>query len=122
MGIVRHNLPEQLLLCRIVFGCAVFGLVNTSQVRAQAQTESTSISGPEYEVATIKLDRAGDITQRVRFVYTPGGLSAKNITLQLLIRDAYGVADFQITGGPNWLNSMEYDVEAKMEESAADEL
>ena len=37
-----------------------------------------------------------------------------NVTLRLLIRQAYQLQDFQITGGPSWLASDHFDVIAKM--------
>lgn len=54
---------------------------------------------------------------------TLGGLSGyyQNVTLHTLIRVAYGVQDSQILEGPTWLNSEKYDIEAKMDKSAADE-
>jgi uncharacterized protein (TIGR03435 family) len=40
----------------------------------------------------------------------------------LLIRAAYHVPDFQISGGPNWLESERYDIDAKSSTAAnADE-
>jgi uncharacterized protein (TIGR03435 family) len=43
----------------------------------------------------------------------PGRLSAENITLKLLTAEAYRVYDYQISGGPKWVESERYDVEAK---------
>ena len=40
----------------------------------------------------------------------------------MLIRVAYGVEENQISGAPNWLNSENYNVEAKMDSPAVDEL
>ncbi len=33
--------------------------------------------------------------------------------MKILIQQAYGVKDFQISGGPGWINSERYDVVAK---------
>ena len=38
---------------------------------------------------------------------------ATNVTLKTLIQSAYGVKDFQITGGPRWLDGDAYDVSAR---------
>jgi uncharacterized protein (TIGR03435 family) len=97
-------------------------LLNTTDVLAQAMSQSNSTNGPVYEVASIKPDEKADGTERVTFRYTPDGLIAKNMSLQLLIRTAYGVYDSQIIGAPNWLDAREYDIEAKMDESEADKL
>ena len=44
----------------------------------------------------------------------PGGrLSARNVTVRKLIRNAFGVDDFQIAGAPGWIDSASYDIEAK---------
>ena len=46
----------------------------------------------------------------------PGGsLRAENAPLVLLIQNAYQLQAFQIVGGPEWINSERYDVEAKPE-------
>jgi uncharacterized protein (TIGR03435 family) len=47
---------------------------------------------------------------------------ATNVTLHGLIRRAYDVQDDQILGGPDWLNSEGYDIDAKLEKSVFDEL
>jgi len=45
---------------------------------------------------------------------TPGGrLVAQNATLQQLITTAYQIRDFQLFGGPSWLTSEHFDIEAK---------
>jgi uncharacterized protein (TIGR03435 family) len=75
-----------------------------------------------YEVSSVRIDKTGDITRSVHFRQTPDALYIENFTLRLLIRQAYGVADYQIQGAPKWVNSEEFEIEAKMEESAAEEL
>ena len=39
--------------------------------------------------------------------------SAKNVTVKVLIQHAYEVRDFQISGGPGWLDKERYDITAK---------
>ena len=65
-----------------------------------------------FEVASIKPNNSGD--GRVMMQNQPGRFVATNITLRLLIRNAYQVQDFQITGGPNWLGSDHFDIIAKV--------
>jgi uncharacterized protein (TIGR03435 family) len=46
----------------------------------------------------------------------PGGrLSASNAPLAMLIQRAYAVQPFQVIGGPAWVNTDGYDVDAKPE-------
>src|SRR5437016_11183131 len=40
-------------------------------------------------------------------------LSGKNVTLKELIAEAYHVELYQVSGGPDWLDSAEFDIEAK---------
>jgi len=42
-----------------------------------------------------------------------GGLSATGVTLKMLIGLAYGVFAYQITGGPAWIGTERWDIEAK---------
>jgi uncharacterized protein (TIGR03435 family) len=52
-----------------------------------------------------------------KMTYLPTGFSAKNSTLKRLIVEAYRVQPFQVTG-PKWLDSNEYDIEARSVGSA----
>jgi uncharacterized protein (TIGR03435 family) len=97
----------------------LIGVLHATQGRAQAQSPNTSHSF-EYEVASIKPNKSG--TNMVRLMLSPDGLSATNGTLQMLIHVAYGAEDNQISGGPSWLNSDHYDMEAKMDSATADAL
>jgi len=45
----------------------------------------------------------------------PPAPMATNVTLETLIQSAFGVKDFQIVGGPSWLDSTAYDVSAKID-------
>jgi uncharacterized protein (TIGR03435 family) len=53
----------------------------------------------------------------VRMMVRPDGLTAMGATLQMLIQNAYEIQDFQIEGGPKWVSSDRYDIEAKMDSS-----
>ncbi len=43
----------------------------------------------------------------------PGRLSGKNVSLKQLIAAAWSVHDFQVEGGPKWIDADRYDLEAK---------
>src|SRR5215831_1616650 len=67
-----------------------------------------------FDVAAIK--PAGD-TQEFSFsMVQPGGrYVGQNMSLRLLIKTAYGVHDSQIVGGPSWIGSDHWDINAKAE-------
>jgi bla regulator protein blaR1 len=97
----------------------LIGVLHATQVRAESQAPNTS-TPYEYEAASIKPNKSD--TNMVRLMFSPDGLTATNGTLQMLIHAAYGVEDHQISGGPGWLNSDHYDIEAKMDSATAEAL
>lgn len=65
-----------------------------------------------FEVASIK--PADPAATGARVGVSPGGMfTATNVTLKALIQQAYEVRDFQISGGPGWLDTQRYDIAAK---------
>ena len=53
---------------------------------------------------------------RVGVEMMPGGrVSMTGVNARFLIQQAYGVRDFQIVGGPEWMGSDRYDITAKPE-------
>jgi uncharacterized protein (TIGR03435 family) len=89
-----------------------------SVVRLAGQVSQASDSrAPAFEVASVKLaapfaPRPGRLGS-VNVSITPGRLIARNANLKELIRDAYSLDDYQVVGGPTWLPSTRFDVEAK---------
>lgn len=77
-------------------------------------SEEAPASPTRYEVATIKPNATGD--HRVMLQIMPGGrFQATGVTLKFLMQEAYGVRDFQISGGPSWMNTDRWDIVAKGE-------
>jgi uncharacterized protein (TIGR03435 family) len=73
---------------------------------------------PAFEVASVKPNKSGD--NRVMLGFQPGGrVTASNVTLRMLIRQAWRIQDFQIVGGPGWIGSDRFDIVAKAEGNPA---
>ena len=70
---------------------------------------------PKFEVASIKPSNSED--RRPFFNQTAGQYTVRNSTVRRLIQAAYMIKDFQIAGGPEWMNSDLYDISAKPETS-----
>jgi uncharacterized protein (TIGR03435 family) len=66
---------------------------------------------PGVEVATIKPTQPG--TQLFMLVIQGENVVVKNFTLKYLIKFAYDVPERQIAGGPGWLDTDRWDIEAK---------
>jgi uncharacterized protein (TIGR03435 family) len=75
---------------------------------------ATTLSAAEtFDVASVK-PSTGSIEDPRRLNVTPtGNFTATNITVRALLRYAYDVQDFQLAGGPSWLNDDRFDVVAK---------
>ena len=70
---------------------------------------------PAFEVASIKPNTSAD--NRIGIGLQPGGrFTATGATLRLLVRQAFRVQDFQVSGGPAWAGVDRYDIEAKAPE------
>lgn len=77
-----------------------------------AQSPQPPAVGPAFEVASIKPNTSGD--GRVMMENQPGRYIATNVSLRLLIRNAYQLQDSQITGGPGWVSADRFDINAKV--------
>ncbi len=71
----------------------------------------------EFEVASIKPSRPGAQGAMIRPM--PGGQTylATNVPVRLMIKLMYHLTDQQISGGPGWLDTDEFDVHAKADHS-----
>src|SRR5687768_4482580 len=65
---------------------------------------------PQFEVASLKENTSND--GMVAIQTQKGRYTARGFTLAALIRNAYRVQEFQIIGGPDWINTDRFDVEA----------
>ena len=72
-------------------------------------------AAPAFEVASVKRNLSGGNGGEIR--QPRGSFTARNSTLQGLIRYAYGVADYQIQG-PTWMGVERYDISAKVDANA----
>jgi uncharacterized protein (TIGR03435 family) len=67
---------------------------------------------PSFEVASIKPSDPGQRGSRAQV--QPGGrVAINNVPVRNMMTIAYGVRDFQITGGPGWLETDGWDIEAR---------
>jgi uncharacterized protein (TIGR03435 family) len=65
-----------------------------------------------FEVASVKPSATTDGS--LTFDFPAGGrFTARNLTLQMLLRIAYQLEDYQISGGPAWIKSAGFDIQAK---------
>src|SRR5215813_12394348 len=72
---------------------------------------------PAFEVASIKTNDSGSRSSSSRNL--PGGrFVATNITVRQLLLTAYHLRPFQLVGGPGWIDSDRFDIEARAPENS----
>ena len=113
---------QTLLIITTLAGMISLAFVTAAPIRAQApQTPSTpAVPAPSFEVASVKPNHSGDM--RIRFMGLPGKLNISGTTAKMLIANAYGVKDFQVSGGPSWIESERYDIDAKADDARIEEM
>jgi uncharacterized protein (TIGR03435 family) len=73
---------------------------------------------PRFDVVSVKRNRSGDSNSSTR-VRPGGGLLVTNNTLRGLIRNAFTREDFQIAGGPAWIDTDRFDIVATGSQDAS---
>jgi uncharacterized protein (TIGR03435 family) len=68
---------------------------------------------PAFEAAAIKPSK--DASGGTHWDSEPGRINLRNHTLRSLICIAYHVKDFQVAGGPKWVDGDRFDINAKSE-------
>jgi uncharacterized protein (TIGR03435 family) len=67
---------------------------------------------PTFDVASVK--REAGIVSGMTFAARPGGtLTVINNELTNVIDNAYGIRRYELIGGPDWINSDRYNIQAK---------
>jgi len=86
----------------------IVGLVMVAGALVAAQQPAAA---PAFEVASVKQNTTGG---PVMIGMRPGGrYTATNVPLQLLLRQAFRLQDFQIIGMPDWATTDRFDISAK---------
>jgi uncharacterized protein (TIGR03435 family) len=109
--------PRRLTLLVVIAGLALLGFVKPPRIRGQSP--STTLP-PSFEVASIKPNHSG--AQQIMIMFRPGTFTTKGTTVKLLITIAYGVKEFQVSGGPGWINTDRFDVDGKMSDTEVEYL
>jgi len=117
----RMNLARKLLLGAagtvLLGGPIVVGLLNVRQ--GQAQSGSQEAAAPAFEVASVKPNKTG---QRGGQLNTePGHLTITNMPLRVCIKAAFGLQDYQLSGGTASVEDERYDIVAKADGAVQDD-
>jgi uncharacterized protein (TIGR03435 family) len=125
--IASRCLPRSILYCTLlvlIAGAICRRSAAQTAPAAGAQPPDTNPTLPSFEVASIK-PHVSDNQPGVRVMMGGPDVShfrASNATVKMLIGTAYSVKEFQVSGGPSWINSERFDIDAKVEDSMAAQL
>jgi uncharacterized protein (TIGR03435 family) len=78
---------------------------------------------PAFDVAAIR-ENHSDHTARSHILSSPGDghLTVINVPMEMLLQFAFALPETRIVGGPGWLNSIKFDIEAKADSAVDDRL
>lgn len=119
--VFRMNLARKLLLgaagTLLLGGPVVVGLLNVRQGHAQSGFQEAA--GPAFEVASVKPNKTGQRGGRLNT--EPGHLTITNIRLRTCIKAAFGLQDYQLSGGNTAIEDERYDIVAKADGAVGDD-
>jgi uncharacterized protein (TIGR03435 family) len=97
---------------------------NAPQSQPPSRGNSPAAGAPRFEVASIKVHKSEGLREfmSINDRDRDGRFYATNIPAKLLLRLAYGVQEFQIVGGPSWVNSESFDIQAMADSAVNHEL
>ncbi|HKH74315.1 MAG TPA: TIGR03435 family protein [Vicinamibacterales bacterium] len=71
----------------------------------------------EFEVVSVKTNKSGPTMMMMRTL--PTSFNVTNVPLRLLITQAYRLSNYQMVGGPSWIDSERFDIIAKAPEGSS---
>ena len=97
---------------------------NDFDTHAQPQPQNVSATRTkyEYEIVSIKPTDPANRAGRSGLLYTADGFTGHNVGVLALVRAAYDVENYQVSGAPKWFDTEHYEIEAKMDAATADEV
>lgn len=126
--VCKLDFTRRLLLSAVAIAAItapiVFGLLHATPGRAQSQDDAAATG--LVESATIKPSElntptyAGTEQHMIRLMYGRGEFEARNVTLRVIMQEAYQVQANQIEGPSDFLDSFAFDVQVKLAKSEAE--
>src|SRR5262245_54851733 len=99
-------------MLRVLFGLGMGAASCLVVVNGQAPPQSSV-----FEVASIRENVSVSDNASVR-AQSGGRVTVSNNSLRNIIRNAYNVQNYQIIGGPDWINTVRWDISAKAPDDA----
>jgi uncharacterized protein (TIGR03435 family) len=98
-----------------------FCVARANLFKSQAPPAALNLSDFKFDIVSIKPNKA--FGENFGYKSVPDGLSLTHYSLQMLIKDAFGIyEDYRYSGAPGWIHADRYDIEARVDNSTADQL
>jgi bla regulator protein blaR1 len=93
-------------------GVAAPQVTNSTSPAAPAAPDAAPATAPAWDVSTVK--PAGPDERYSLFNFMPDGIKITNVPLWMIVREAFGLEEDHLFGGPAWAKTTAFDVEAKV--------
>jgi uncharacterized protein (TIGR03435 family) len=104
------DVGRKLIVALALAGPVVLGITTVPRVEGQS-----------FQAASIKTGERGWGIRRSLGIAPDGRLSVTNTTLKRLVIFAFDLQDYQVFGGPGWMDSDTFDIDAMTESAAGPE-
>ena len=91
----------------------VLSLIASVALSAQQVQPPAAVETASFELTSVKQNVSGSERTSTRGGQPNGSWSATNVRLRAVIARAYEVREFQIAGGPDWVNFDRFDIEGR---------
>jgi bla regulator protein blaR1 len=122
----KLDLRKKLLLVAAGILAIAAPIVVGFATASPGQSDDTTVASPAFDKVSItpsaesRQTLANAVTKNhILRMYGPDGFFANHVTLRSMIEEAYGVQDNQIVGGPDWLSSAAFDIQARIGNSGS---
>lgn len=103
-----------------IFASNVLGQTNAAPGGVASAGVAADVKVPAFDVVSVKPNKSD--SGMVRIMAKPDGYAASNVSLKMLIQNAYGIREDLISGAPSWADSARFDIDAKVAGSDVDAL
>lgn len=96
-------------------------LTHSTVASTQNSSQRAQPTMPEFEVASVRPSSPNQREMNGLYTYPGGGVRCNGCALEYVIMNAFDVQQFQISGGPAWMDLVSgdpFDIEAKPPESS----
>jgi uncharacterized protein (TIGR03435 family) len=105
---------QVLALAAPIMGCMISTAPLPAQPPQNASQPTVTGTRPKFEVASIKPTKPGSV--EISLLTDPSGrFTTENATLRKIVMFGFDVKDFQVSGGPRWIDSDRFDIVARPE-------